>query len=134
MILSEKSATSRDHALGKSRRGTAHHLVRSVARLYLFFLVKVGKLVAIEVEHEEANGRRLIAVLPRRIDRGDQIRQGDGATAGDLLQPPPERILEAHARLMSRDDDGALDDRRFHEHTPICCSRATSQQEIRPAL
>src|SRR5262249_1741113 len=87
---------------------------RSVATL-----VMVGQLVAIEVEHEQANRRRQVAVLPLGIDRGDEVRQGHVAPAGDLLEPLPERILEADAGLVTSDDNGALDDRRFHRSSPV---------------
>jgi hypothetical protein len=44
-------------------------------------------------------------MLPLGIDRRDQVRQGNVASAGDLLEPLPESILKAHARLAASDDD-----------------------------
>src|SRR5262249_41510994 len=82
-------------------------------------LVMLGQLVAIEIEHKQTNRRRQVAVLSLGIDRGDEVRQGHIAPAGDLLEPPPERILEADAGLVASDDDGALDDRRFHRSSPV---------------
>src|SRR2546430_5660730 len=79
----------------------------------------VGELVAVEVEHEETNGRRQVAVLSLRIDHGDEVRQRHVAPAGNLLEPFPERILEADAGLVAGDDDRAFDDRRFHHSSPV---------------
>src|SRR5262249_40222780 len=79
----------------------------------------VGGLVAIEIEHEQANRRRQVAVLPLGIDRGDEVRQGHVAPGGDLLEPLPERILEADAGFVTSDDNGAFDDRRFHCSSPV---------------
>src|SRR5262249_16496051 len=79
----------------------------------------VGGLVAIEIEHEQPNPRRQVAVLPLGIDRGDEVRQGHVAAAGDLLEPLPERILEADAGFVTSDDNGAFDDRRFHCSSPV---------------
>jgi hypothetical protein len=56
-------------------------------------LFQVGELLAIDAEHEEANGRRQILVLALGIDRGDQLRQGDVARLGYFLQRVPKRIL-----------------------------------------
>src|SRR5262249_15311363 len=39
--------------------------------------------------------------------------------AGDLLEPLPERILEADAGFVTSDDNGAFDDRRFHCSSPV---------------
>src|SRR5947209_19246008 len=82
-------------------------------------LVIVGQLVAIEIENEQAKRRRQVAVLPLGIDRGDEVRQGHVAPAGDLLEPLPERILEADAGFVTSDDNGAFDDRRFHRSSPV---------------
>src|SRR5262249_57050133 len=71
------------------------------------------------IEHEQANRRRQVAVLPLGIDRGDEVRQGHVAPAGDLLEPLPERILEADAGFVTSDDNGAFDDRRFHCSSPV---------------
>src|SRR5262244_4447969 len=79
----------------------------------------VGQLVAIEIEHVQANRRRQVAVLPLGIDRSDEIRQRHVAPAGDLLEPPPERILETDAGFVASDDDGAFHDRRFHRSSPV---------------
>src|SRR5262245_46966285 len=79
----------------------------------------VGQLVAIEIEHKQTDRRRQVAVLSLGINRGDEIRQGHVAPVGDLLEAPPERILEADTGLVASDDDGALDDRRFHRSSPL---------------
>src|SRR5258708_18872326 len=79
----------------------------------------VGQLVAIEIEHVQANRRRQVAVLPLGIDRGDEIGQRHVAPAGDLLEALPERILKADTGLVASDDDGAFDDRRFHRSSPV---------------
>ena len=76
-------------------------------------LLRVGKLAPIEVEHEETNGRRQVAVLPLGIDRLDKIRHTYVAPGGDLFQPLPECLFEADARLVASDDDRVLEDCRF---------------------
>ena len=53
-------------------------------------------------------------MFPLGIDCGDHVRQSHVAASGDVLQPSPEGILKADARLVSGDDHGVLDDRRFH--------------------
>src|SRR5262249_18429632 len=103
--------TSLRRAQRRSTRGD--HLAASVGRL-----VHDGKLVAIEVENEQTDCRRQIAVLALGIDRGDEIRQGLVSSPGNLLQPLPEGILETHAGLVASDDDRTLDDLRFHGTHP----------------
>jgi hypothetical protein len=46
----------------------------------------LAELIAIEVKHKESNGRRQIAVAALGIDRGEQGRQRQTPTRGDLLQ------------------------------------------------
>src|ERR1700745_2474879 len=58
-------------------------------------------------------------MLPLGIDRGEEIGQRHVAPAGDLLEALPERILKAQAGLVTSDDDGAFDDRRFHRSSPV---------------
>ena len=61
-----------------------------------------------------------------RVDRGNQFRQRHVAGCRDILQPGPERVLEAHAGLVPGDDDRALHDGRFHCASPVsilCASR-----------
>ena len=49
--------------------------------------------------------------------------------------PVPECIFETNARLVASDHDRALDDQRFHDDAPACCSKfVTSEQKICPAL
>src|SRR5262249_54334377 len=99
----------------RARRGArGHQLARPLAPRFM-----IGELVAVEVEHEETYGRRQVAVLSLRIDRGDQVRQRHVAPAGNLLEPFPERILEAHAGLVAGNDDRPFDDRRFHHSSPV---------------
>ena len=58
------------------------------------------------------------------VDCGDEVGQGHAASNSDLLEPLPERILEADTRLMPGDHDRAFDDRRFHLSSPsIRCAR-----------
>src|SRR5882762_3044691 len=99
-------------ANGWLARGVNTELRRRGLRLFL------QDLVAIEAEHEEANGRRQIAALAVGVDRGNQLRQGRVALAGDLLEAIPERVLEADAGLVAANDDGALDHLRFHCSSP----------------
>ena len=42
------------------------------------------------------------------IDTGDQIPERHTAAGSDILQPLPERLLEADARFVFSDDDRAL--------------------------
>jgi hypothetical protein len=35
---------------------------------------------------------------------------------------------------VTSNDDGALDDRRFHADTPVCCTQATYEQKNRASL
>src|ERR1700674_1343013 len=58
-------------------------------------------------------------MLPLGVDRGDQVRQGHVTPARDLLEAFPKCILQAHARFVASDDDGAFDDRRFHRSSPV---------------
>jgi hypothetical protein len=74
----------------------------------------LDKLIAILPEHEQADRRRQIAVLPIAIDRRDKVGQGQVALVRDLLEPLPERILKADTRLVASDDDRPLYDWRFH--------------------
>src|SRR5262245_65213382 len=114
---------------GEGGYGTGQHLARR-----LVSLPHLRELLAVEFEHKQPNRRRQIPLLSFGIDRRNQVRQGHVATPGDLLQPPPELILEAHARLMTSNDDGAFDDGRLHADTPVCCTRATSDQKKCAAL
>src|ERR1700728_1649568 len=80
----------------------------------------------IVIQHEQPYGRGQITVLALRIDRRDEFGQSYTPVDGDLLEPSPECVLEAHAGLVPGDDDGAFDDRRFHCPSPIsirCWSR-----------
>src|SRR6476620_2822919 len=86
-------------------------------------LLLLGRLITIKVEDKEANSRRQVAVLPRGIDLGHQFRAGHFAQGGDLRQVLPEFIFEADARLATGDDEGTLDDRRFHRLLPLTASR-----------
>src|SRR4051812_13355323 len=75
--------------------------------------------VAIEIEHEQANGRRQVAVLTAGVDGGDELGQGHVSLARDFLQARPESILETDAGLVTSDDDGAFDHPRFHRSSPV---------------
>src|SRR5262252_7476656 len=72
------------------------------------------ELAAIEIEHEQADRRRQVTELARLVDAGDEIRQAGVARAGDLLERVPERVLQAHAGLVARNVDRALDHQGFH--------------------
>jgi hypothetical protein len=64
-----------------------------------------GNLIAILPEHELADRRRQIALLPIAIDRRDKVGQGQVALASDLPEGLPELILKADTRLVASDDD-----------------------------
>src|SRR5713226_5716699 len=81
--------------------------------------VQLHDLIAIEIEHEEADSGRQVAKLASGVDRGDEVRQARIALAGNLLEPRPERVLEADARLVAGNDDGAFDHQGFHRSSPI---------------
>jgi hypothetical protein len=64
-------------------------------------------LLAIEVEHEQADRRGQVAAAPPlRIDRGDELRLAAHSRA--LPEALPEFIFEAHAGAMAIDEDGRL--------------------------
>ena len=68
-------------------------------------------LLAIEVEHKQADRRGQVAAAPPlRIDRGDELRQGHTVRSRALLEALPEFIFEAHAGAMAIDKDGTFDD------------------------
>src|SRR5712672_1170368 len=90
---------------------------------------------AIMIEHEQANGRRQIAGRAPGIDGGNHFGQGDVALRRDLLESLPKCIFEADAGLVTRDDDRALNDKRFHDSpTSSTQSRAWSSPEVPPLL
>ena len=72
--------------------------------------LKVGEPLLVEVENIKADGRRQITLLPLGVDGSNQVRQGPVLPARDLLQTAPEFVLQAHARLVTRQDDRPLDD------------------------
>src|SRR3954463_8812640 len=74
---------------------------------------------AIMIQHEQPDGGRQIAVPTLRIDRCNEIREGHVATPGDLFQSFPESIFQTDARLVTSDDDRALDNRRFQRSRPF---------------
>ncbi len=53
--------------------------------------------------------------MARLVDLCNQLRQRRPLGVRNLLQASPECIFEADAGLMSINDDGAFNDRRFHE-------------------
>src|SRR6267154_1146763 len=57
-----------------------------------------------------------------RIDRGNKLRNRHVALICDLLQPLPECIFEAHAGLVTGDNNRAFGDRRFHPPPPTLSS------------
>gem|GEM_PF-6738353 len=67
------------------------------------------------VEHEQPDGGGKIALQADPVDFSDRVRQGRVLPVRDLLQPAPECIFETDAGLMPTDNDGPLDDRRFHK-------------------
>jgi hypothetical protein len=71
-------------------------------------LFVIGKLTAINIEHEEAKGGRQVGVLPSSIDGTDQVRHRLPTLASDLSQRLPERFLKADTRAASRNCDRAL--------------------------
>src|SRR3954453_1351986 len=106
--------TFRDHALCGRSRGHSDGVARAVPPVLV-----ACRPVAIEIEHEQANGRRQVAVLSVGVDRGDELRQGHVPLARNLLQTGPESILETDAGLMTSDDNGAFDHPRFHRSSPV---------------
>jgi len=74
-------------------------------------------------------------MLPARIDLADQIGQTQMMSPSNLLQSVPERIFEADAGLVTGDDDGPFDHRRFqqscvHRNKPRPgCSRSVTRAE-----
>src|SRR5438105_9092347 len=87
--------------------------------LALLLMEELRQLLAVVVEHEQANPRRQIAVAAVLVDRGDQLGQRHVAAARDLLQRNPERIFEADTGLVTGDHDGAFDHWRFHRSSPV---------------
>lgn len=74
------------------------------------------------IEHEQPEGRRKIAVLALSIDAGYQIGQRRAAALGDFLQALPKGVLKADARLVPREDNGPLNDWRFHDPPHLNCA------------
>jgi hypothetical protein len=64
-----------------------------------------GDLAPIKIQDEEAESRRKIALLTLCIDALDEIRQRHKPSAGNLLEPLPELILQAHASLVAMKND-----------------------------
>src|SRR6266550_3243542 len=62
-----------------------------------------------------------------RIDRGNKLRNRHVALICDLLQPLPECIFEAHAGLVTGDNNRAFDDRRFHPPPPPLSSSTSGK-------
>lgn len=73
--------------------------------------LKVIKLFAVEVEDEESYGRRKIALLPLRIDLGNQVRQGDLSPARDSFSAPQNASSRLTLVLCPARDDRPLYDR-----------------------
>jgi hypothetical protein len=69
---------------GSLGRFTAHSLAAGIAEMF---------------EHEQAQGRRQIAVNPLLINRTDELRPISTASLRNLVQRLPERLLQAHAGL-----------------------------------
>src|SRR6516164_4895001 len=76
-------------------------------------------------------------MLPARIDLADQIGQTQMMSPSNLLQSVPERIFEADAGLVTGDDDGPFDYRRFQQSCvhrnkppPGCTRSVTTEQKI----
>jgi hypothetical protein len=70
------------------------------------------------IENEQAHGRRQISECALSIDAADQLGERLASPAGDVLQAIPKRFFQADTRLMPSDNDGALDDKRFHMARP----------------
>ena len=92
----------------------------------------VDTLLAVELEDEQPDRGRQVAVMALGIDRGNEVGQGDVAAARDLLQPIPERVLEAHAGLVPPDDYRSFGIQRLlqmatHEMTPMTALVAWGQ-------
>ena len=78
----------------------------------------VADLRAVVIENEQADRGRQIAVAAIGVDRGHHVRQRQLPAVRDLLQSFPERVFETDAGLVTRNDDRAFDNRRFHRPSP----------------
>ena len=58
-------------------------------------------LASIELQDEEPERRRKIALLTLGIDDVNKSRQGSKSPVGNLLEPVPELILQAYACLVA---------------------------------
>ena len=81
-------------------------------------LLRCDTASAVVIEHEQPDRRRQIAVAAVGIDRRHKLGQSEAAIVGDFLEALPERVFETDAGLVSSDNDGALDNRRFHRRSP----------------
>src|SRR5437016_12342317 len=96
------------------RRPRRQHLARRGALAAVF-----ADLATVEIKDEQADGGREIAVPALGVNRSDQVGERHVAPARDFLQSLPERVFKADAGLVTGDDDGAFDYRRFHRLSPV---------------
>ena len=75
-------------------------------------------------QHVQAECRREIALLACVVDLRDQVRHRRSLAMSDFFQLTPEGIFQADAGLVSTNDDGAFDNRRFH-WAPLCSPRSS---------
>src|SRR5579871_170386 len=79
-------------------------VVTACARIHgrwLGLRVRHGLAAAVIIKHEEADGRRKVAMPPILINGCDHVGQRQIALGCDLLQSGPERVLQTHAGLVS---------------------------------
>src|ERR1700742_2187968 len=74
----------------------------------------IGMLGSEEAEHEDADGRRQVAVGPFPIHLAHQVRQLRVLRVADVAQTFPELVLQRDARLVAVENDRTLYDRGFH--------------------
>ncbi len=76
------------------------------------------------VEYEQAYRRGQIALFARAVDLCNQLRHCCPLGLRDFLQAAPERAFEAHAGLVSVNDDGAFGNRGYRGFHRTCPSIA----------
>src|SRR5262245_47463226 len=71
------------------------------------------------VEHEQADRRRQISLLAVAVDFAHEFRQGHVPEPGNLLHAVPECLFEAHAGLVTRDNDRTFHHGRLHDASSL---------------
>jgi hypothetical protein len=79
------------------------------------------------IEHEQADRRGKVSILPPRVDVTNQFRDCELLAMRDVLQVAPEQIFQADTGLVSRNNDRAFDDDGLHLRLLKAC-------QIEPAV